>query len=95
MAVFTVDTEAIAAANGQALAGVEQLRLDVSTLSAQLAPLETAWTGASAAAFQGELARWKSIQQQVEQVLDGLGRALGAAGMQYADAERVTSGMFR
>ncbi|MFL0412351.1 WXG100 family type VII secretion target [Microbacterium paludicola] len=95
MAIFTVDTDAVSAANGQALATAEQLRTTSLTLSGQLAQLETTWTGASATSFQSALAQWKAVQQSVEQALDGLGRALGAASAQYAEAERLTSGMFR
>ncbi|WP_345751946.1 WXG100 family type VII secretion target [Microbacterium rhizophilus] len=95
MAIFSVDTEAVAAANGQALATAGQLRTVTAALSGQLAQLEPVWTGASAGAFQAALAQWKSAQQAVEQALDGLGRTLGAASSQYAEAERLTSGMFR
>ncbi|TFU34350.1 WXG100 family type VII secretion target [Microbacterium paludicola] len=95
VAIFTVDTDAVSAANGQALATAEQLRTTSLTLSGQLAQLETTWTGASATSFQSALAQWKAVQQSVEQALDGLGRALGAASSQYAEAERLTSGMFR
>ncbi|MER7796229.1 WXG100 family type VII secretion target [Microbacterium sp. NPDC096154] len=95
MAIFSVDTDAVLSANGQALATAERLRLETATLTGQLAQLEASWTGGGAGAFQASLAQWKAAQQAVEQALDGLGRALGAAGAQYAEAERLTAGMFR
>jgi WXG100 family type VII secretion target len=95
MAIFTVDTDAVLTANGQALATAERLRMETTTLGAQLSHLETTWTGSGAGAFQGALTQWRSAQQAVEQALDGLGRALGAAGSQYAETERLTTGLFR
>lgn len=95
MAIFTVDTDAVLNANGQALATAERLRAETATLSGQLAHLETAWTGGGAGAFQAALAQWRSAQQAVEQALDGLGHALGTAGSQYAETERLTTGLFR
>lgn len=95
MAIFSVDTEAVSAANSQTLSTAEQLRTVTTTLSGQLAHLDSTWTGASAAAFQSALVQWKSAQQAVELALDSLGRALGVASANYAEAERLTSGMFR
>ncbi|WP_203136010.1 WXG100 family type VII secretion target [Microbacterium sp. JZ31] len=95
MAIFSVDTEAVSAANGQTLNTAEQIRGLTATLTGQLAQLESTWSGASAGAFQSALTQWKSAQQSVEQALDSLGRALGVASAHYAEAERLTSGMFR
>ncbi|MBO3663828.1 WXG100 family type VII secretion target [Microbacterium stercoris] len=95
MAVFTVDTDAIAAGSGSILTTVEQVRAVTAALNAQLAPLETAWTGASSVAFQEAKAQWNGLQAQIDHTLDGLGRSLGTVGHQYADAERSMAGMFR
>ena len=72
MAVFTVDTDAIASGSGSILNAVEQVRTAVATLNGQLSPLETAWTGSSSAAFQDEKARWNGLQLQIEQSLHRL-----------------------
>jgi WXG100 family type VII secretion target len=93
--IFSVDTDAVSAANGQALAAAERLRADTAAFSGQLAHLETAWTGAGATAFHVALAEWTSAQQSVEHALDALARALGVASAQYAEAERLAAGMFR
>ncbi|KQZ06023.1 type VII secretion protein [Microbacterium sp. Root53] len=95
MAVFSVDSDAILTANGQALATAERLRAETAALSAQLLDLQSAWTGSAAVAFQGTLDQWKATQRAVEDTLDGIGRLLGAAGAQYADTERTAAGMFR
>ncbi|GAA3657902.1 WXG100 family type VII secretion target [Microbacterium marinilacus] len=95
MAVFTVDTDSVLAANGQVLASAERLRGESAALSGQLAGLRSQWTGAAAGAFEGTLEQWKAAQRSVEDALDAIGRLLGNAGAQYAETERLTAGMFR
>ncbi|GAA1546800.1 WXG100 family type VII secretion target [Microbacterium ginsengiterrae] len=95
MSVYTVDTDAVLAANGAARATMERLRSESQALRAQLTQLQSSWTGAASAAFQGCSDQWAAAQMHVEQVLDSIGNALGAAAHQYADADRYSAGLFR
>jgi early secretory antigenic target protein ESAT-6 len=95
MSVYTVDTEAVFAANGATRATMERLRSESQALKAQLTQLQSSWTGAAATAFQGCNDQWSAAQLHVEQVLDSIGTALGAAATQYSDADQYSANLFR
>ena len=85
MSVFTVDTDAVQAANGAAYATMERLQNQ----------LQSSWTGAAAAAFQQCSEQWRGAQMHVEQVLGSISAALGSAAAQYADADQYSASLFR
>ncbi|MFS0854642.1 WXG100 family type VII secretion target [Microbacterium sp. 179-I 3D4 NHS] len=94
MSVFTVDTEAVQAANGAARATMERLQAESTTLMAQLTQLQSSWVGSASTAFQGCAEQWRTAALQVEQVLDSIGTALGSAATQYADADQYSASLF-
>lgn len=95
MSVYTVDTEAVSAANGAARATMERLRGESQALKAQLTQLQSSWTGNASVAFQGCSEQWAAAQLHVEQALESIGVALGSAATQYADADQFSATMFR
>lgn len=94
MAVFTVDTDAVFTATAAMRGTVERLQTESATMGAQIASLQTSWTGAAAAAFQGAAEQWRGAQQHLEQALAAIGQALGTAGAQYAQAEDYSVALF-
>lgn len=95
MSVFTVDTEAVQAANSAARATMERLQSESTTLMAQLTQLQSSWVGSASSAFQGCAEQWRTAALQVEQVLDSIGTSLGSAAMQYSDADQYSASLFR
>ena len=93
-AQFTVDTERIAAASGD----IARLSADIEghegIMMHRLTALQEAWTGSASTQFQGVVAQWRGTQQQVRTSLDSIGQVLGAAGVQYAEAEAQATRMF-
>lgn len=94
MSVFTVDTDAVQAANGAAHATMSRLQSESATLMAQLLQLQSSWTGAAAGAFQSCIEQWRGAQMHVEQALESIGTALGSAALQYSDADRYSAQLF-
>ncbi|MGB3376885.1 MAG: WXG100 family type VII secretion target [Microbacterium sp.] len=95
MSVFTVDTDAVLAANGAARATMERLQSESTALMAQLTQLQSSWTGSASAAFQQCSEQWRGAQMHVEQVLSSISGALGSAASQYADADQYSASLFR
>ncbi|WP_311259643.1 WXG100 family type VII secretion target [Microbacterium sp. WCS2018Hpa-9] len=94
MSVITVDTEAVGAAQGAALATMERLQTESATLMAQLTQLQATWVGTASAAFQSCAEEWRGAQLHVEQVLESIGHSLGSAATQYADADQYSASLF-
>ncbi|MFC4139795.1 MULTISPECIES: WXG100 family type VII secretion target [unclassified Microbacterium] len=95
MSVFTVDTDAVQAANGATRATIERLQSESAALMSQLTQLQSSWTGSASAAFQQCSEQWRGAQLHVEQVLASIGTALGSAAAQYADADQYSANLFR
>ena len=93
-AQFTVDTERIAAASGDIARLSADIEGQVGIMMHRLTALQEAWTGSASAQFQGVVTQWRGTQQQVRTSLDSIGQVLGAAGVQYAEAEAQATRMF-
>ncbi len=95
MAIFSVDTEAVAHATATARATADRLQSEAALLTAQLRDLQGSWQGSAASAFTATFEQWQSAYTHVEQALLALGTALGNAGNLYADAEQLNLSLFR
>lgn len=95
MSVFTVDTEAVGAAQSSTLATMERVRAESATLMAQLTQLQSSWVGTASSAFQACAEQWRGAQVHVEQALESIGTSLGSAATQYADADQYSASLFR
>ena len=94
MTRFTVDSDAVTAAASAITGTVSRLQGEVSALHGQLDALQGAWSGSAAIAFQGVVQQWRSTQNDVEQVLASIDRALRAAGEQYVQTELANARLF-
>jgi 6 kDa early secretory antigenic target len=94
-AQFQVDTERIASAAGDVARISAEIEGEVAHMLARLTALQDAWTGTASAQFQSVVAQWRATQQQVRESLDGIGRVLAAAGVEYAETEARAVRMFR
>lgn len=95
MTTFQVDSDAVLGATASIHASMERLSGESSALLGQLVGLQGSWTGSASAAFQSVVADWRATQQRVEESLGTIGRALGSAAQQYAEAETSNTGLFR
>jgi len=94
MTSYQVDSEALVSAANATRGTIGRIEADVIGLHGQLVGIEAVWSGQASAAFQGAVANWKSVQQQVEECLAGLNQALGLAGQQYAEIEQANTRLF-
>lgn len=95
MAVFSVDSDAVAAATAAIRATGDRLQGETASMLAQLTQLQGSWTGTAAVAFQGVVERWRHAQGELEAALGDIGGALAHAGDQYAQTELSAAGLFR
>lgn len=95
MAVFSIDSDAVAGATAAIRATSGRIESDTTAMMAQLTQLQGSWTGSAALAFQTVAERWRAAQREVEAALADIGAALDAAGQQYVQAEANAAGMFR
>ena len=91
---FTVDSEAVFAAQSAVAATIPRVQSDVAALLANLHALQDSWGGSAAAAFQGIVSDWQATQQRVEESLVAINEALGAAGRQYLEVEEANVRLF-
>lgn len=95
MAVFSIDSDAVAGATAAIRATSGRIESDTNAMMSQLTQLQGSWTGSAALAFQAVAERWRTAQREVEAALADIGTALDAAGQQYLQAEANAAGMFR
>lgn len=95
MAVFSVDSDAVASATSAIRATAGRIEGDTGAMLAHLTQLQSSWTGSASMAFQGVVERWRAAQREVEAALTDIGAALDTAGQQYLQAESAAAGMFR
>ncbi|RKE60499.1 WXG100 family type VII secretion target [Microbacterium sp. AG238] len=95
MAIFSIDSDAVASATAAIRATSARLETDTGAMMAQLTRLQGSWTGGAALAFHAVAERWRAAQREVEAALGDIGSALDAAGQQYLQAEAAAAGMFR
>lgn len=94
MSQFSVDSDQIIATSHAVQAGIERLRAEAHSLTAQVNDLQGSWAGQASAAFQSAAAEWGAMNLQVESVLTALNHSLGTAGAHYAEAEQMNAQLF-
>jgi early secretory antigenic target protein ESAT-6 len=94
MAKFTVDAEAVFAAQTSVASTITRIQSDAAALMAQLTGLQGSWGGDASVAFQTVAADWRAVQQRVEESIGAINAALGAAGRQYLEVEQANARMF-
>ncbi|KFI68809.1 WXG100 family type VII secretion target [Bifidobacterium magnum] len=94
MAQYRVDSERIQASSAAVNSSVTAIRQAVDGMYTNLNALQEVWTGSAATQFTAVAAQWRAAQQQMEQSLDSIQRALTQASTVYADAESQASRLF-
>ncbi|WEV71858.1 WXG100 family type VII secretion target [Bifidobacterium sp. ESL0790] len=94
MPQYQVDSEQIQTASGAVSASVSSIREAVSGMYNNLNALQGVWKGGAATQFNSVAAQWRSAQQQMEQSLESIQRALTQASSVYSDAESQASRLF-
>ncbi|NEG69370.1 WXG100 family type VII secretion target [Bifidobacterium choloepi] len=94
MAQYQVDSARIQTASAAVSSSVAAIREAVDGMYANLNALGEVWTGSAATQFATVAAQWRSAQQQMEESLDSIQRALANASVVYDDAETQASRLF-
>lgn len=94
MTRYQVDSEAVLTTTAAARGAVDRIQSEVTGLHSQLTSLQDSWSGPAAIAFQGVVTEWHGLEQQMNEGLENLGRALTVAGQQYADTEAANARLF-
>ncbi len=95
MTSYQVDSEAVLGATATIHASMERISAESGALLGQLVNLQGSWTGAASTAFQSVISDWRATQHRVEESLGAIGRGLGAAAQQYAEAETANARIFQ
>ncbi|MCV2395075.1 WXG100 family type VII secretion target [Actinotalea sp. M2MS4P-6] len=91
---YEVDSDQVARASSAAAASVGAIRTEVAALLRHLTDLQAGWRGGAASAFAGVLTDWTATQRRVEESLDQITAALGAAAQHYDAAEQQATRLF-
>lgn len=94
MAQYQVDSERIQASSAAVNASVAAIRQAVQSMYGNLNDLQNVWHGSAATQFAGVAQQWHAAQQQMEQSLESIQRALSQASLLYADTEMQASRLF-
>lgn len=94
MSRYEVDSAQVAQAGAAVRGSTTAIRSEVAAMMRHLTELQGSWRGAAANAFGSVLADWSSTQVRVEESLDQITAALGAAASSYADAEAQAARLF-
>ncbi|WP_034268426.1 WXG100 family type VII secretion target [Actinospica robiniae] len=88
MAQIAVTFEALANAEQQINQCASQLTQQLDELRQMLQPLVSSWTGQAMENYQVQQQAWTQAQQDALQVLQGIGRVVGAAHDAYQSTEK-------
>ncbi|WP_026531039.1 WXG100 family type VII secretion target [Haematomicrobium sanguinis] len=94
MAIFQVDSDALAQKSSEVRGTISRLQSEVDSMQSGLRALEGMWTGSAATNFQALIGDWRNTQAKVEQSLSSINEALNLASQQYAEAEQANTKMF-
>jgi len=85
---IAVNFEALATAEQQINQCASQITSQLDDLRQMLQPLTSTWTGAAMENYQVQQNNWNQAQQDALQVLQGIGRVVGAAHDAYVHTEK-------
>ena len=94
MSRYEVDSEQVAQASAAVRGSTAAIRTEVAAMMRHLTELQGGWRGGAANAFGAIMADWTGTQARVEESLDQITAALGAAASSYADAELQARRLF-
>ncbi|WP_026459921.1 WXG100 family type VII secretion target [Schaalia suimastitidis] len=94
MAVFSVDSQRVAASAAHVSTTAERIRQEVATMMADLLDLQASWQGVAQASCASAVEQWQATQVYVEQALDTISVQLHSAAQTYSEAEAHTASLF-
>ncbi|MCB4207834.1 WXG100 family type VII secretion target [Arthrobacter sp. UM1] len=94
MAVFSVDSEALAAHSAQVQGTIARVQSEVNQMQSSLQGLQDSWGGSASAMFQTLIGEWRATQSRVEESLAHINAALSEASRTYAETEARNAALF-
>jgi len=92
---IAVSFEALATAEQQINQTANQISSQLDELRQMLQPLVSTWTGQAMENYQVQQHNWDGAQRDALQVLQGIGRVVGAAHDAYVNTEKSNAGAWQ
>ena len=92
MPQYQVDSEQIQSSSAAVNASIQSIRQAVQGM--YLNNLQSVWRGGAATQFTAVAEQWRAAQQQMEQSLESIQRALMQASTLYSETEMQASRLF-
>lgn len=95
MPQYQVDSEQIQSSSAAVNASIQSIRQAVQGMYGNLNNLQSVWRGGAATQFTAVAEQWRAAQQQqMEQSLESIQRALMQASTLYSETEMQASRLF-
>ena len=94
MPQYQVDSEQIQSSSAAVNASIQSIRQAVQGMYGNLNNLQSVWRGGAATQFTAVAEQWRAAQQQMEQSLESIQRALMLASTLYSETEMQASRLF-
>ena len=94
MPQYQVDSEQIQSSSAAVNASIQSIRQAVQGMYGNLNNLQSVWRGGAATLFTAVAEQWRAAQQQMEQSLESIQRALMQASTLYSETEMQASRLF-
>lgn len=94
MPQYQVDSEQIQSSSAAVNASIQSIRQAVQGMYGNLNNLQSVWRGGAATQFTAVAEQWLAAQQQMEQSLESIQRALMQASALYSETEMQASRLF-
>ena len=91
MPQYQVDSEQIQSSSAAVNASIQSIR---QAVQGNLNNLQSVWRGGAATQFTAVAEQWRAAQQQMEQSLESIQRALMQASTLYSETEMQASRLF-
>ena len=91
---IAVTPEQLQSVSAQLNAGASNIESTLSSLAAQVAPLQSEWQGVAQARFQELWAEWQRSSRGIQEALHGISQLTQQAGMNYEQTESSIAASF-
>ena len=91
---IAVTPEQLQSVSAQLNAGASNIESTLSSLAAQVAPLQSEWQGVAQARFQELWAEWQRSSRGIQEALHGISQLTQSAGMNYEQTESSIAASF-
>ena len=91
---IAVTPEQLQSVSAQLNAGASNIESTLSSLAAQVAPLQSEWQGVAQARFQELWAEWQRSSRGIQEALHGISQLTQQAGANYEQTESSIASSF-